>query len=317
MMKEKRNAIVVQNLKKSYSGTPVLRDVTFSVKEGNIFALLGSNGAGKTTIIKILTTLTHFNAGDVRIFDYDVLKKSHKARSCIALTGQSVTVDQLLSGRENLEMIASLRNLSNSNIEAERLLDFFHLTESADRLVSTYSGGMIRRLDIAMSMMGDSPILFLDEPTTGLDPQSRLAMWNMMREIAANGKTIVLTTQYLDEAEQLADDIAILHDGTVIAKGTVEELKRKLPQGIMKLKLKNKVDKADVVELLSHDHIHNHPSEYELEVQTDGSSEQFARILTQINQAGIELVNFSSKQPTLEDAFLTLIEEMEGTKNGA
>lgn len=315
-MMEKRPVIVVQNLTKSYSGTPVLRDVTFSVKEGNIFALLGSNGAGKTTIIKILTTLNHFDTGNVRIFDYDVRKKGRKVRSCITLTGQSVTVDELLSGRENLEMIGVLRNLSNRKIEAERLLDLFDLTEAADKLVSTYSGGMRRRLDIATSMMGDSPIIFLDEPTTGLDPQSRLAMWNMMREIAASGKTIFLTTQYLDEAEQLADDIAILHEGRIIAKGTVEELKKKLPQGMMQLELKNKVAKEEVLELLSHDILYNHPSEYELEIQTDGSSEQFAHILTQINQAGIDLVNFSSKQPTLEDAFLTLIGEKGETENG-
>ena len=222
-------AIHVQGLEKSYKKLEVLRGVDFDVARGSIFALLGSNGAGKTTVVKILSTLLKADAGTASVNGFDVATQAADVRESISLTGQFAAVDEILSGRENLVLVARLRHLKDPGAIADDLLDRFSLTDAAARKVSTYSGGMRRRLDIAMSLIGNPPVIFLDEPTTGLDPQARIEVWQAVKELAEHGTTVLLTTQYLDEAEQLADRIAILHEGRIIVNGTLAELKQLLP----------------------------------------------------------------------------------------
>ena len=222
-------AIRVQGLEKSYKQLEVLRGVDFDVARGSIFALLGSNGAGKTTVVKILSTLLKGDAGTANVNGFDVATQAADVRESISLTGQFAAVDEILSGRENLVLVARLRHLKDPGTIADDLLDRFSLTDAAARKVSTYSGGMRRRLDVAMSLIGNPPVVFLDEPTTGLDPQARIEVWQAVKELAEHGTTVLLTTQYLDEAEQLADRIAILHEGRIIVNGTLTELKQLLP----------------------------------------------------------------------------------------
>jgi ABC-2 type transport system ATP-binding protein len=222
-------AIDIAGLTKSFGDNAVLKGVDLRVPAGSIYALLGSNGAGKTTVVKILSTLLRADGGRARVDEHDVSDEPATVRESISLTGQFAAVDEILTGRENLVMIAQLRHLSGPGGIADDLLARFELTDAGARRVATYSGGMRRRLDIAMSLVGDPRVLFLDEPTTGLDPQSRLEVWKTVRELAGQGTTVLLTTQYLDEAEQLADGIAILHDGRIIADGTLAELKALLP----------------------------------------------------------------------------------------
>jgi ABC-2 type transport system ATP-binding protein len=222
-------AIRVKGMEKSYKDLRVLRGVDFDVARGSIFALLGSNGAGKTTVVRILSTLLKADAGTAAVAGFDVAAQAQKVRETISLTGQFAAVDEVLSGRENLVLIAQLRHLPNPGGVADGLLARFSLTDAGSRKVSTYSGGMRRRLDIAMSLIGDPPVIFLDEPTTGLDPAARLEVWDAIRQLARGGTTVLLTTQYLEEAEQLADRIAILHHGRIIVDGTLAELKQLLP----------------------------------------------------------------------------------------
>jgi ABC-2 type transport system ATP-binding protein len=216
-------------LQKSYEKLQVLKGVDFDVARGSIFALLGSNGAGKTTIVRILTTLLKPDGGTARVNGFDVLAQPARVRESISLTGQFAAVDEILTSRENLIMIAKLRHVKNAGKVADDLLERFGLADAAGRRVSTYSGGMRRRLDIAMSLVGDSRIIFLDEPTTGLDPEGRIEVWQVIQKLADSGTTVFLTTQYLDEAEKLANRIAILHEGTIIVSGTLEELRKLLP----------------------------------------------------------------------------------------
>jgi len=222
-------SIQVKGLQKSYKQLHVLKGVDFEVEKGTIFALLGSNGAGKTTIVKILTTLLKQDSGTATVNGFDVAAKPDGVRQSISLTGQFAAVDEILTGRENLIMIAKLRRLKNPRQVADDLLNRFGLTDAADRRVSTYSGGMCRRLDIAMSLVGKPQLIFLDEPTAGLDPEARIGVWKTVKELANNGTTVLLTTQYLEEAEQLANRIAILHEGKIIANGTLGELKKLFP----------------------------------------------------------------------------------------
>jgi len=224
-----RSAIHVQSLDKSYNKLEVLRGVDFDVARGSIFALLGSNGAGKTTVVRILSTLLKADGGTASVNGFDVATQGADVRQSISLTGQFAAVDEILSGRENLVLVAKLRHLKHPGRIADDLLERFSLTEAAARKVSTYSGGMRRRLDIAMSLIGDPQVIFLDEPTAGLDPQARIEVWQAVKELTERGTTVLLTTQYLDEAEQLADRIAILHEGRIIVNGTLAELKRLLP----------------------------------------------------------------------------------------
>jgi ABC-2 type transport system ATP-binding protein len=221
--------IKVKGLQKSFKETKVLQGVDLGVERGQIFALLGSNGAGKTTIIKILSTLLKQDAGTASIDGYDISSQPDKVRGVISLTGQFAAVDEILTGRENLVLIARLREVSSPNQVATDLLNQFDLIEAADRRAGTYSGGMMRKLDIAMSLVGKPAVIFLDEPTTGLDPEARQEVWKTVKALASSGTTILLTTQYLEEAEQLADRIAILHSGKIIANGTLDELKKLMP----------------------------------------------------------------------------------------
>ena len=222
-------SIQVKDLQKSYKKLNVLQGVHFTVDHGSIFALLGSNGAGKTTIIKILTTLLKQDGGTAIVNGFDVASKPDNVRQSLSLTGQFAAVDEILTGQENLIMIARLRHLKHPRQVADDLLKRFGLTDAANRRVSTYSGGMRRRLDLAMSLVGKPQIIFLDEPTTGLDPEARIEVWKVVKELADGGRTVFLTTQYLDEAEQLADHIAILHEGKIIASGTLLELQKLFP----------------------------------------------------------------------------------------
>ncbi|MEU1747261.1 ABC transporter ATP-binding protein [Micromonospora arida] len=222
-------AIHVHGLEKSFKQLKVLRGVDIAVARGSIFALLGSNGAGKTTVVRILATLLRADGGTARVAGFDVATQAADVRQSISLTGQFAAVDEILTGRENLILVARLRHLKEPGAIADDLLRRFSLTEAGARRVRTYSGGMRRRLDIAMSLIGDPPVIFLDEPTTGLDPEARIEVWQAIKELARGGTTVLLTTQYLDEAEQLADRIAILHEGRIIVNGTLDELKQLLP----------------------------------------------------------------------------------------
>jgi len=222
-------AIEAKGLRKSFKNTEVLKGVDFEVKRGEIFSLLGSNGAGKTTIVRILTTLIKHDGGTATVNGFDVASNPENVRHAISLTGQFAAVDEILTGRENLIMIAKLRHLDHPRKVADDLLKRFGLIDAADRKPSTYSGGMRRRLDIALSLVGKPQIIFLDEPTTGLDPEARIEVWKIVKELAEGGTTVFLTTQYLEEAEQLADRIAILHEGRIIASGTLAELKKLFP----------------------------------------------------------------------------------------
>ena len=222
-------AIQVSGLHKSYGQLQVLKGVDFAVASGSIFALLGSNGAGKTTIVRILSTLLKPDSGTASVDGFDVLAQAEQVRESISLTGQFAAVDEILTGRENLIMIAKLRQVRHPRRIADDLLKRFGLAEASGRRVSTYSGGMRRRLDIAMSLIGDPPVIFLDEPTTGLDPEARIEVWEEIQSLAGKGTTVLLTTQHLEEAEKLADRIAILHQGTIIVNGTLAELRKLLP----------------------------------------------------------------------------------------
>ena len=272
--------IDVSGLKKSYKANHVLKDVSFTVRKGSVFALLGSNGAGKTTVVKILSTLMKSDSGKATINGFDVVRQGYYVRECISLTGQFTAVDEVLTGRENLNLIGQLKRLNNVKNKVNEWLSFFHLQDAADSKVSTYSGGMRRRLDIAMSLMGKPQIIFLDEPTTGLDPQNRIAMWDLVKELAAGGTTVFLTTQYLEEAEYLADYIAILHGGKILAEGTPQYLKTIMPQRGAQLNFQ--------------------------------SEEQAAEAMALLNENGITIESFEQKLPSLEDVFLALTDEKGG-----
>ncbi len=222
-------ALSVQHLQKSYRDLAVLKDVSFEVEKGSVFALLGSNGAGKTTVVRLLSTLLRPDGGSALVNGYDVVREADGVRRSISLTGQFAAVDEILTGRENLLLIARLRHIKDARETADALLNQFGLVDAADRRVGTYSGGMRRRLDIAMSLLGNPSVLFLDEPTTGLDPEGRLEVWRTIRSLTERGTTVFLTTQTLEEAEHLADRIAILHEGRIIANGTLDELKQLFP----------------------------------------------------------------------------------------
>ena len=277
------NMIVVSDLKKSFKINRVLRNVTFTVRKGSIFALLGSNGAGKTTVVKILSTLMKPDSGNVTINGLDVVRQGYYVRECISLTGQFTAVDEVLTGRENLNLIGQLKRLNNVKNKVNEWLSFFHLQDAADSKVSTYSGGMRRRLDIAMSLMGKPQIIFLDEPTTGLDPQNRIAMWDLVKELAVGGTTVFLTTQYLEEAEYLADYIAILHGGKILAEGTPQYLKTIMPHRGAQLNFQ--------------------------------SEEQAAEAMALLNENGITIESFEQKLPSLEDVFLALTDEKVQLRN--
>lgn len=299
-------AITVSGLKKAYKKNVVLKGVNFAVENGTIFALLGSNGAGKTTIINILTTLIEADAGSATVGGFDVVGSSDKVRQRISLTGQFAAVDEMLSARENLELIGDLRHVRDSTQTAKDLLDTFDLTEAADRLAATFSGGMRRRLDIAMSLIGNPPIIFLDEPTTGLDPEARKSMWQMIKKLAKGGTTIFLTTQYLDEADELADTIALLHQGTIVAQGTAAELKKLVPGGMVKFDFDDEAQLNTAVGILDKDFRVTRGDGLTLSVATSGSTKQVAELFIRLRDAKLEPTNFSQQVPTLDDVFFKL-----------
>ena len=314
-MPKSNTAIYVSSLKKSYQDKKVLKNVTFSVPSGSIYALLGSNGAGKTTAIRILTTQIKADSGDVQIEGYHVTKQAEKIHKIISLTGQFAAVDETLTGKENLFIMAQLYHLPNPEKRACELLEDFGLSASADLFVSTYSGGMKRRLDIAMSLVGNPSIIFLDEPTTGLDPQSRRSMWNTIQELKESGVTIFLTTQYLEEAEELADMIAILDNGEIIAEGTPAQLKAYLPQGALEFVFDNTKTLELATTLLADYKLSLLPEEHKLTIFTDGSTTTLTEIFHKFYQHKLNLQHFSQLTPNLEDVFLSMIAESEDIQN--
>ena len=302
------HAIEVRNLQKGYKDVPVLHDVSFTVRPGTVFALLGANGSGKTTTINILNTLIRADGGTASVAGFDVTTQPAKVREVISVTGQSAAVDHILTARENLELIGELRHVADPRGIASALLDKFDLNDAADRRLLTFSGGMRRRLDIAMSLVGEAPIVFFDEPTTGLDPQSRNDMWQTIRELAEKGTTIFLTTQYLEEADRLADQIAILHGGRVVAGGTPEELKTMVPSGLVELEFTNDADLVSAQRALANGHELSRVDS-KLVVASDGSVADMADMFIRLNNAGLEPTSFIAKEPTLDDVFFKILAE--------
>jgi ABC-2 type transport system ATP-binding protein len=313
-MTQADTAISVKGLEKSFKNLKVLEGIDFDVTKGSVFALLGSNGAGKTTTIKILTTLLKPNKGSAQIYGFDVVRQPGRVREAISLAGQDAAVDIILTGRENLRLIGKLRHLPNVNKEVDVLLERFDLRDAADRRVATYSGGMARRLDLAMSLLGSPSVMFFDEPTSGLDPQGRLATWQIIKDLADLGATIFLTTQHLEEADYLADKIAILNDGIIVAEGTPDELKKLLPHGHIELSFLEGKDLKAAQELLKGYTASPDEQNQTLTVVTDGSIKQMTDILKRLESAGISVAGFTQKLPTLEDVFLSYIGK---SKDGA
>ena len=300
-------AIQAKSLRKSYKDVSVLEDVSFSVQKGTVFALLGSNGAGKTTTINILTTLIKADGGTATVAGHDVATRPDKVRKEISLTGQFAAVDNQLTGRENLLLIGNLRHVADPAETATDLLRRFGLEEAADRRVATFSGGMRRRLDIAMSLIGSPAVIFLDEPTSGFDPEARNQMWRTIRKLAEGGTTVFLTTQYLDEADELADDIAVLHQGRIVASGTAGELKRLVPGGLIELTFHDEEARDDAAKHLGKSYACREGEGATLTITTDGSVAEVAGIFAGLRDAGIEPTEFSQRVATLDDAFLKII----------
>lgn len=282
--------------------------MSFAVERGSILALLGPNGAGKTTTIKILSTLLFADGGSATIDGYDVRKDDNKVRASIGLTGQYAAVDEYLTGEENLHMMGRLYRLSMANAKRRTslLLDLFDLQKAAKKPVKTYSGGMRRKLDLAMSMVASPPILFLDEPTTGLDPRSRMAMWETIELLAKNGITILLTTQYMEEADRLADNIVVIDDGKVIAEGTADELKSKLGSDRLEVTISQRSSFEKAEQVINSKSLQSDPDQRTLSIATKGGIKEVKAALQKLEDAKIDVENLSMHRPTLDDVFLTL-----------
>jgi len=306
--------IETRGLCKSFGDHIVLDGIDLNVTSGTIFALLGPNGAGKTTTVHILSTLIGADSGEARVAGHDVVREPDAVRTAIGVTGQFSAVDNLLTGEENLLLMADLHHLSRSEgrRRAAALLERFDLVDAAKKLPITYSGGMRRRLDLAMTLVGDPRIIFLDEPTTGLDPRSRHTMWQIIRDLVASGVTILLTTQYLEEADQLADRVAVLDQGKLVAEGTPDELKRRIPGGHISLQF------ADVsgLELAAHTlgEVVRNDNELTLQVPTDGSARSLKLVLDQLDHAAITVDGVSVHTPDLDDVFFALTSHPETQK---
>ncbi|RBQ08332.1 ABC transporter [Micromonospora sp. LHW51205] len=300
------SAIAVSGLRKAYRDKVVLDGIDLDVPAGTIFSLLGPNGAGKTTAINILTTLIRADAGSVRVAGHDVVTEARAVRAAIGVTGQFAAVDELLTGRENLQLMVDLgprHRVSGKRVVAE-LLERFDLVEAADKLVSTYSGGMRRKLDLAMTLVGEPRIIFLDEPTTGLDPHSRRTMWSIIRELVAGGVTVFLTTQYLDEADRLADRIAVLDQGRLVAQGTPEELKRRIPGTHVRLRFGTGAE-LDAAALVLPEAVRDEEA-LALRVPTDGGTAALRALLDRLDAHAISADDLSVQTPDLDDVFLAL-----------
>jgi ABC-2 type transport system ATP-binding protein len=302
------DAIVVKNLYKSYKDFKVLKGVSFAVKRGSILALLGPNGAGKTTTIKVLSTLLKSDKGTATINGFDVDTQEAHVRSSIGLTGQYAAVDEYLTGKENLELVGRLYRMRRADAaaQAKRLLKEFDLEEAGNRPVKQYSGGMRRRLDLAMSLIASPPIIFLDEPTTGLDPRSRLTMWGMIQKLANSGTTILLTTQYMEEADHLADNIIVIDGGKVIAEGTSDELKRQVGSDRLVLTISRKSSFSKAKEVVDGKGLQANDDERQISVATKYGVKDMTAVLQKLEAAKIEVENASLHRPTLDDVFLTL-----------
>jgi ABC-2 type transport system ATP-binding protein len=305
---DETNAIEVRHLEKGYKDVPVLQDVSFNVRRGTVFALLGANGSGKTTTINVLNTLIKADGGKATVGGFDVATQPDRVREVISVTGQSAAVDYMLTARENLVLMGELRHVADPKGVASSLLDKFDLNDAADRRLLTFSGGMGRRLDIAMSLVGEAPIIFFDEPTTGLDPQSRNDMWLTIRDLAGKGTTIFLTTQYLEEADHLADQIAILHGGRVVADGTPEQLKAMVPAGLVELDFSDEAELAAAQRALG-DGYELSQMDSKLVVAGSGSVADMADMFIRLNNAGLEPTGFNAKAPTLDDVFFKILGE--------
>jgi len=303
----RNSAIAASGLRKAYGDKVVLDGIDLDVPAGSVFSLLGPNGAGKTTTVNILTTLVKADGGTVRIAGHDIAAETKAVRAAIGVTGQFAAVDELLTGQENLQLMAELKRMGSG--EGRRviteLLERFELAESAQKLVSTYSGGMRRKLDLAMTLVGRPEIIFLDEPTTGLDPRSRRTMWDIIRQLVADGVTIFLTTQYLDEADRLADRITLLDQGHLVAQGTPAELKRQIPGSHVRLRFAGDLELDTAMGLLP-DATRDDEDNLVLRVPSDGGTKSVRALLNQLDTHSIEVEEFSVHTPDLDDVFLAL-----------
>ena len=300
------SAIRAVKVRRSYGDHDVLEDVDLTVAERTIFALLGPNGAGKTTMVRILSTLIRADSGDIRVMGHDVEIEADAVRAAIGVTGQFSAVDNLLTGKENLQLMADLEHLrpDAGRNKVAGLLERFELTDAADRLVSTYSGGMRRRLDLAMTLVGSPQLIFLDEPTTGLDPRSRRTMWQIIRELVADGVTIFLTTQYLDEADELADMVAVLDHGRIVAQGMPAELKRRIAGGHAELQFAEPIALRAAADVLPNATPDN--DQLTLQVPGDGSVASLRHVLDKLHDARIDVASLSLHTPDLDDVFFAV-----------
>jgi ABC-2 type transport system ATP-binding protein len=304
--KQSQPAIAVAGLRKSFGDHVVLDGVDLTVPQGTVFSLLGANGAGKTTTVKILSTLIGADAGDVRVAGHDLAREPDAVRAAIGVTGQFSAVDNLLTGRENLLLMADLHHIARGDgrQRATGLLEQFDLVEAAGKPVSTYSGGMRRRLDLAMTLVGSPRVIFLDEPTAGLDPRSRRSMWQIVRDLVAGGVTIFLTTQYLEEADELADRIAVLDHGRLVAEGTADELKRRIPGGHVRLRFADPSGLDAAMRVLGQASRDN--DALALRVPSDGGLRSLKTLIDQLENQAIEVDELSVHTPDLDDVFLAL-----------
>ncbi|MEU9741078.1 ATP-binding cassette domain-containing protein [Micromonospora chersina] len=301
------SAIAASGLRKAYKDKVVLDGIDLDVAAGTVFSLLGPNGAGKTTTVNVLTTLMKADGGTVRVAGHDVATETKAVRAAIGVTGQFAAVDDLLTGRENLQLMAALKGLrpGESKLVVDDLLERFDLTESAQKMTTTYSGGMRRKLDLAMTLVGKPRIIFLDEPTTGLDPRSRRTMWDIIRGLVAEGVTIFLTTQYLEEADRLADRIAVLDQGKLVAQGTPAELKRQIPGSHVRLRFAGDLELDSAMRVLT-DATRDDEEDLILRVPSDGGARSLRALLAQLDTHSIEVEEFSVHTPDLDDVFLAL-----------
>ncbi|WP_328482124.1 ATP-binding cassette domain-containing protein [Streptomyces sp. NBC_00377] len=302
-------AIAANGLRKSYGDKVVLDGIDLAVPEGTVFSLLGPNGAGKTTAVKILSTLVTADAGDLRVGGHDLAADPQAVRAAIGVTGQFSAVDGLITGEENMLLMADLHHLTRAEGRrvAARLLERFDLVEAAKKPASTYSGGMKRRLDIAMTLVGSPRIIFLDEPTTGLDPRSRHTMWQIIRELVRDGVTVFLTTQYLEEADELADRIAVLNDGRIAAEGTADELKRLIPGGHIRLRFTDPAaHRTAAAALRQVTEVTSDDENLALRIPSDGSQHALRSLLDRLDTAGIEADELTVHTPDLDDVFFAL-----------